>query len=63
MKSFISAFSGDESGAITVDFVVLTAAITLLGVVVVGAFSGETVRIANNVSTFMESNCSGGSCD
>ena len=55
-------FLNDEDGAITVDFVALTAAIVLLGAVVVNAFSGETVRIANNISNFMNEQCSG-DCD
>lgn len=46
----VTTFRGDESGAITVDFVVLTSAITLLGVAIVGTFSGETVRISNDIS-------------
>lgn len=48
-------FRTDESGAITVDFVVLTSAITLLGVAIVTTFSGETVRIANDTSDFIAS--------
>ncbi len=31
IKNFIAAFSKDESGAVTVDFVVLTAAVVALG--------------------------------
>lgn len=53
----------DEEGAVTVDFVALTAAICLLGAVVVNAFSGEPVRMANNMSAFMEDQCSGSACD
>ncbi|WP_322889857.1 MULTISPECIES: hypothetical protein [unclassified Yoonia] len=53
--SQLLSFHADEQGAITVDFVVLTSAITLLGVAVVGAFSGETVRIANETSDFVAS--------
>jgi Flp pilus assembly pilin Flp len=49
----ITSFRTDERGAITVDFVVLTSAITLLGVAIVGTFSGETVRIANDTSNFV----------
>ncbi|WP_019954756.1 hypothetical protein [Yoonia vestfoldensis] len=49
----VTRFQTDENGAITVDFVVLTSAITLLGVAIVGTFSGETVRIANDTSNFV----------
>jgi len=63
MKTFLITFFSDDDGAVTVDFVVLTAAICLLGAVVVNAFSGEPVRMANNMSNFMESQCSEGVCD
>jgi len=39
MLNFIKNFKNDESGAVTVDWVVLTAAIVLLGAVVGGAVS------------------------
>jgi Flp pilus assembly pilin Flp len=48
-------FRDDECGAITVDFVVLTSAITLLGIAVVGAFSGEVTRVANETGDFVAS--------
>ncbi len=63
MRATFAPFFKDEDGAITVDFVVLTAAICLLGAVVVNTFAGEPVRMANNMSAFMESQCSGGTCD
>lgn len=63
MSKFLATFMDDEDGAITVDFVVLTASICLLGAFVVNAFAGEPVRMANNMSNFMESQCSGGTCD
>ncbi|MBQ1202858.1 MAG: hypothetical protein IIX61_03495 [Loktanella sp.] len=37
MLNFIKNFRNDEDGAVTVDFVVLTAAIVLLGLAVGGA--------------------------
>lgn len=63
MKKRLLTFCAHEDGAVTVDFVVLTAAICLLGVVVVTSFSAEPVRMANNMSSFMESQCSDNSCD
>ena len=63
MKISFLDFFADDSGAVTVDFVVLTASICLLGAAVVNAFSGEPVRMANNMSNFMESQCSGGTCE
>lgn len=53
LRHQILCFHADEQGAITVDFVVLTSAITLLGVAIVGTFSGETNRIANETSDFI----------
>ena len=49
MKNTFLAFSGDENGAVTVDFVVLTAAICLLGFIVVATFSGGTTGLANKI--------------
>jgi len=53
MKAFID-FLNDENGAITVDFVVLTAAICTLGFVVVGSFSEGTTNLANETKTYMD---------
>jgi Flp pilus assembly pilin Flp len=54
MRTLISNFLQDEDGAITVDFVVLTAAICLLGFVVVTTFSGSAVDLANEISVAMD---------
>lgn len=54
MHAFISAFFQDQDGAITVDFVVLTAAICVLGLVVVTTFSGGTTQLAFEISNSME---------
>lgn len=54
MKQYISNFTHDENGAVTVDFVVLTAAITTLGLVVVTLFSGGATGLANEVETTLE---------
>ena len=53
MKNWLSSFLTDESGAVTVDFVVLTAAICTLGLVVVLAFSGSTTDLANDIENFL----------
>ncbi|MEL6640637.1 MAG: hypothetical protein AAFN63_08080 [Pseudomonadota bacterium] len=63
MQKLLATFLTKEDGAVTVDFVVLTAAICLLGAICVNAFAAEPVRMANNMSDFMESQCSGGTCD
>lgn len=52
MKLF-NAFLKDESGAVTVDWVVLTAAIVGLGIAVLTSVSGGTTSLANKVSSHM----------
>jgi len=49
MKLF-NAFLKDESGAVTVDWVVLTAAIVGLGIAVLTSVGGGTTTLADNVS-------------
>lgn len=53
MKAILSNFFNDEDGAITVDFVVLTAAICLLGFTVILLFSGGATDLANSIRDFM----------
>ena len=54
MKSFFTAFSDDEDGAITVDFVVLTAAICTLGLIVILLFSGGATDLANDIKLALD---------
>lgn len=54
MKLF-NAFLKDESGAVTVDWVVLTAAIVGLGLAVLTSVSGGTTVLANKISSKMSS--------
>ena len=49
MKLF-NTFLKDESGAVTVDWVVLTAAIVGLGIAVLTSGGGGTTTLANTVS-------------
>ena len=51
----ISTFLNDEDGAVTVDFVVLTAAICVLGFFVVNTFGGNAVSLANEITVSMDS--------
>ncbi len=46
-----NTFLNDESGAVTVDWVVLTAAIVGLGIAVLTSVGGGTTDLANNVSS------------
>lgn len=54
MTKYLAKFCRDEDGAITVDFVVLTAAICLLGFIVVGAFSGSATDLANDIKLALD---------
>ena len=47
----ISKFRDSEDGAVTVDWVVLTAAVVGLGVAGVGTISGSVNVVGGNVST------------
>ncbi|WP_322894761.1 MULTISPECIES: hypothetical protein [unclassified Yoonia] len=51
MLNFIKNFRNDEDGAVTVDFVVLTAAIVLLGLAVGTAITGAANKASGNVVT------------
>jgi Flp pilus assembly pilin Flp len=52
MKLF-NAFLKDETGAVTVDWVVLTAAIVGLGIAVLTSVGGGTTSLADKVSSHM----------
>ena len=49
MRKFIEKFRKDEEGAVTVDFVVLTAAIVVLGLAVGGAIYDGATGLANAI--------------
>jgi Flp pilus assembly pilin Flp len=49
MLNFIKNFRNDEDGAVTVDFVVLTAAIVLLGLAVGGAITRGATSVAESI--------------
>jgi Flp pilus assembly pilin Flp len=53
MKLFklINGFRNDESGAVTVDWVVLTAAIVGLGIAVITSVRTGTTALATDIST------------
>ena len=48
-------FHNDESGAVTVDWVVLTAAIVGLGIAVVASVRGGVTTLGGNIETALES--------
>ena len=47
----IKTFLNDESGAVTVDWVVLTAAIVGLGIAVLTSVGGGTTTLAESISS------------
>jgi|LULE01.1.fsa_nt_gb hypothetical protein len=49
----LASFSTDTDGAVTVDWVVLTAAIVGIGVAVLTSVSGGTTALAANVSNYL----------
>lgn len=56
MKFFdlIKRFHNDESGAVTVDWVVLTAAIVGLGIAVVASISGGVRGLGDSISAAVD---------
>ena len=57
MKLFnlINTFARDEDGAVTVDWVVLTAAIVGLGIAVLTTVGGETDAYADRIGSHLSS--------
>jgi Flp pilus assembly pilin Flp len=51
MLNNIRTFAADESGAVTVDWVVLTAALVGLGLAVMGVISGGISSLTGNINT------------
>jgi len=49
--NFVKNFAHDEDGAVTVDWVVLTAAIVGLGIAVLTSVSGGTTSLADKISS------------
>ena len=49
MLNAIKTFSADESGAVTVDWVVLTAALVGLGLAVMGVISGGIEDLSGDI--------------
>jgi Flp pilus assembly pilin Flp len=54
MLDFIKNFGNDEDGAVTVDFVVLTAAIVVLGLVVGTAISNGSTGLADGIDNSLD---------
>ncbi len=54
MLNMIKNFAADESGAVTVDWVVLTAAIVGLGLAVMAVISNSTETLTKKVGSAMD---------
>lgn len=54
MLKYLERFKNDEEGAITVDWVVLTAAIVGMGAIAVTGLSGETGTVSDRTSEYIE---------
>ena len=54
MLNFIKNFRRDEDGAVTVDWVVLTAALVGIGIAVIGSVSGGTTAMGDKMSTMLD---------
>ncbi|WP_417838439.1 Flp family type IVb pilin [Tritonibacter scottomollicae] len=59
MIKFFKNFRKDEDGAVTVDWVVLTAAVAVLGTLVYSQISQGVVDMTADTSTFLGTNESG----
>lgn len=55
MTNFINSFIKDEDGAVTVDWVVLTAAIVGLGVAGISSVQSGVVGLAGEIGTAVDS--------
>ena len=56
MLNFFKKFSQDDAGAVTVDWVVLTAAIVGLGVVILGTVGDGVNTVAGTIQSDLNSN-------
>ncbi len=52
--TFLKTFTSDESGAVTVDWVVLTAALVGLGLAVMSVVSGGIEELSDDISNALE---------
>ncbi len=55
MLNTIKNFAANESGAVTVDWVVLTAAVVGLGLAVLSLIKGKTQTLTNKIGNAMDS--------
>ena len=54
MRKYFTQYGRDASGAVTVDWVVLTAAVVGLGIASAVGIANGTTSIGENIGTFLE---------
>ncbi|MEM7521941.1 MAG: hypothetical protein AAF307_13010 [Pseudomonadota bacterium] len=59
MKALFTKFAKSEDGAVTVDWVVLTAAVVSLAVVVIFAIQGPTDDVGDGVGDYLNTSTAG----
>jgi Flp pilus assembly pilin Flp len=55
MTKFLNAFVKDEDGAVSIDWVVLTAAIVAMGVAAGSSIRSTSTAVSGNVDTYAQS--------
>lgn len=55
MKYLVKSYLKDDSGAVTVDWVVITAAVVALGVAAAAAMTTGTTDLSESIWTYMDS--------
>lgn len=63
MMNFIKNFRNDEDGAVTVDWVVLTAAVVGLAVAAYGSIETGSATLTENTASFLDTQNPGGAAD
>lgn len=53
MTAFLNRFLRDTSGAVTVDWVVMTAAVVGLGIAAASSIAGGTTEMGGNLGTYL----------
>ncbi len=63
LMNLVRTFRNDESGAVTVDWVVLTAAIVGIGIAVLGAVGGGIGSLTDQINTDLTESSTGAGSD
>lgn len=55
LSKTLTTFHGDDTGAVSVDWVVLTAAIIGLGIAALGAIKGGIASLSGSINSYLSS--------